>query len=373
MKRTLISYDVPAMCLSALIVAMGGCSSATVAPPPPLPVGSLEMQAVHNDHANLLTEKERALPGLYIGALASSDGGAPFALLSALVDPDLTEFSFPGMFTTHEATGVVAAHARLFGAFDDRQFVLTRTWRTPDQQIFEWVMSGTHAGEWFGVAATRKPIAFKGVTWLWTKDDGSIRDIHIYFDVGLVKAQLGGPGASALADMKPPTPLLASAAQVFDQVGSDAEKAAVALVTSWLDSLETNKQSEYLGHLSDDFELYPLESAAPLHGKEQQKRYFEAAHRAIGQLDVSVSAVQGAGPYVVVEYDIDGEQLAPLTWIPSVASIPIKSLQVVHFDLVDVCEVHDGKIRRVWRYDNPSQTQRASTPRPQASTSMRSQ
>jgi hypothetical protein len=53
------------------------------------------------------------------------------------------------------------------------------------------------------------------------------------------------------------------------------------------------------------------------------------------------------GPYAVVEYSIAGEQLGPIGWIPAQRD------RVVRFELVDICEIHDGKITRVWRYDNP--------------------
>jgi hypothetical protein len=55
----------------------------------------------------------------------------------------------------------------------------------------EWTLTGTQARDWMGVPATHKSAGVKGLTLLWTKDDGSIIDVHVYFDVAAVQAQLG--------------------------------------------------------------------------------------------------------------------------------------------------------------------------------------
>jgi hypothetical protein len=57
----------------------------------------------------------------------------------------------------------------------------------------------------------------------------------------------------------------------------------------------------------------------------------------------------GVGKFAIVEYSIAGEQIGPIQWIPAQRD------KVVRFELVDICELRDGKIARVWRYDNPGQ------------------
>lgn len=344
------------MALSLLVVA--ACSEETVAPPPKPPVGALEPVAIVDGGADTVTAKERALPELYAKALSSpgADGGAPFSGLAPLLNPDLAQFSAPGVTPAHEPSGIIAAHATLFGGFDDRRMTLTRVWRTPNEQSIEWVMTGKHAREWMGVPATQKPVAFKGMTLLWTKDDGTIVDIHVYFDIGLLRAQLAGTGPKELLALPSPTGAPA-APQVFEQTqtGSANEKGDVAIVRSWLDALENNKEADYVGALADDVEIYTLESASPMKGKEDARKYYKATHKAIGQLDTTVNDAWGVAEYAIVEYDIDGEQLGAFTWIPLLAPLPARTTQLAHFDIVDVCEIRDGKIVRIWRYDDPAQ------------------
>jgi ketosteroid isomerase-like protein len=330
--------------------ALSACSSETVAPPPKPPVGSLEPVAAVEAGADVVTALERALPDKYIKALASPpSGAAPFAELAPLLNGDLAGFSSPGMPPAHERAGIVLSHDQLFGAFDDRKMALSRVWRTPSEQTLEWTMTGTQAREWHGIPATHKPVAFTGVTLLWTKDDGSITDIHVYFDVEMVKLQLGVT-TKDLSPLPPPT-LPTGSPQVFDQsVPPSAEEAKnVDLVKGSLDALENNNESAYLAAMADDVEVNTLERATPVRGKTEAKTYYRTMHRSIGQLDTTVMGAWGAGHFAIVEYSIGGEQLGPIMWLPS------KRDRVVRWELVDICEVRDGKIVRVWRYDNPIQ------------------
>jgi hypothetical protein len=341
--------------LGTLALALSSCSSETVSPPPKPPVGSLEPLKDQDAGANLVTAKERALPDLYAAAIGSAGPGAPFGQLGPLLDPDLVEFSFPGMLIAHERAGVVAAHEKLFGAFDDRKMVISRVWRTSNEQTIEWVMTGTQTREWNGIAPTRKSVAFKGATLMWTKDDGSITNMHPYFDVALIKAQLTGAGPKELLALPPPS-IPTEAHQVFEQTGEEKENTQVDFVKAWLAAIDDNKEAEYSRAVTDDVEVYTLESGVALKGREERRKYFRAAHRAIGQLDTIVSAAWGVGSYVIIEYDIDGDQLAPFSWIPALASSKPKSTRLAHFDVLDICEIQGGKISRVWRYDNPTQS-----------------
>lgn len=337
------------MVLSLVLVT--ACSEETVAPPPKPPVGSLEPIQVTGPGADTVTAKERALPDLYAKALSSPPGGngARFSELAPLLNPELAGFSSPGMAPAHEPAAIVAAHEKLFGAFDDRKMALTRIWRTPSEQTIEWTMTGTHTRDWNGIAPTHKPVIFKGVTLLWTKDDGSITDLHVYFDVAVVRAQLGVATKDLTA---PPLPTSAAGApQDVDQAQpiSPGETKNVDVVKAALDALENNNEAAYVASMTDDVDVSTLERASPARGKADARTYYKTMHKTIGQLDTTVMGAWGVGQFAIVEYSIAGEQLGPIMWIPAQRD------RVVRWELVDVCEIHDGKIARIWRYDNPIQ------------------
>ncbi len=331
--------------LGAVGILLGGCSSETVARPPPAPVNwqSLEVHPVEDAGTDVVTAKERALAGAYLAALASPG----FVELGPLLD-DEVRFASPGMDDAHGRDPVVRAHDVLFGAFDERNLTASRVWRTPGEQTIEWTMTGTQARDWMGVSTSHRAVAFKGLTLLWTKDDGSLTEVHVYVDVALVKAQLGVGPKDLLLALPPPAPPQGTE-QVFEQTGAVDEKNNVAAVRSSLDALENNNETRYVATMTDDVELYTLERPQPARGTRNARTYFEAVHKAIGQLDTTVDNAWGVARFAVVEYSIAGEQLGPIGWVPA------RRDQVIRLELVDVCEITGGKIARVWRYDNPTQ------------------
>jgi ketosteroid isomerase-like protein len=327
--------------LAGLLV---GCSSETVAQPPPPPVNwnALHVQPTVDAGADIVSAKERALPDAYAAALSSQG----FAQLGPLLD-DEAHFASPGMDDARGRSAVVHAHEILLGSFDQRRLSVGRVWRTPSEQTIEWTFSGTQERDWLGVPATHRAATFKGLTLLWTKDDGSIVDVHLYVDVAVVKAQLG-VGPKDLLALQPPLPG-GGAPQVFEQVGSAEEKANVAAIRASLDALEKNDEAAYSGAMTEDVEVHTPERAQPFRGRDGAKAYFKAMHKAIGQLDTTVDGIWGVGQFVVVEYSVAGEQIGPLGWIA-----PQRD-KVIRLQVADVDEMRDGKIARVWRYDNPAQ------------------
>jgi ketosteroid isomerase-like protein len=320
-------------------VALVACSPEAVARPPAAPVTwqSFDAPATPASRPHLPTEKERPLAEKYAGALASPG----FAQLASLLDHG-AHFSFPGIDDAYTRDAVVRAHDVLFGAFDQRRFVTTRVWRTAGEQTAEWTMAGVQARDWMRVAATQKPVVIRGVTLLWTTQDGSIADIHVYFDVVAVKGQLGAAPKGLTPIALPPVP--AGPPQLIDQNGHDADN--VRTVRTDLDALETS-ESKYVAGLTDDVEVFTLERTEPARGKEDARRYFKEMHRAIGEIDTTIVNGWGVGTFAIVEYWIDGQQWGPMGWIP-----PQRNA-VVRLHVVDVNELRDGRIARIWRYDNP--------------------
>jgi len=59
-----------------------------------------------------------------------------------------------------------AARAALLGALPDLQLVVDDTIADGNQVAVRWRVSGTHLGDHFGFAASRRPANFRGITWL---------------------------------------------------------------------------------------------------------------------------------------------------------------------------------------------------------------
>jgi hypothetical protein len=288
------------------------------------------------------TPKERAIAESYASVLTSPDLGALTAHLAVGV-----RFAFPGMTDARGREGVVKAHQALFGAFDRRTMTITRLLRTDSAQAVEWTMTGVQTKDWLGAAATNRPAAFKGMTLLFTQDDGTISEIHVYFDAAVVKAQLG-VGPKELAGL-PPAPPPSGAPQVIEASHSPEEEHNVIAARATLDALEKADEAAYAATMTDDVVVETLERAQPMHGRDDLKAYYRSMHKAILQLDTTLDNSLGVGHYAVAEYFIAGEQIAALGWIPAQRD------KVVRLQVVDVMEIRDGKVAHVWRYDNPAQ------------------
>ena len=366
-------------CVVLAVAVPTGCTSGAVGPPPQPPIDwhAFDVHRALDGGPSGPTAKERAVAETYAAAIASPG----FAQLAPILDP-WAHFAFPGASDARGRDAVVHAHEALLGAFDSRMIAMNRVWRTENAQAVEWTLTGVHARTWMGLPATQRTATVKGLTLLWTKDDGSITDVHMYFHVAAVKLQLsasskgdrlaastssGSPNllqvsAGSAAPVRSAVPAVSTVSaislapspastppQIFDQTGSPEEQRNAAVVRSALDALEGTSEAAYLATMADDVEVIPIGREPPMRGKGDLSAYFKSIHKAIGQLDTTIDNAWGVEHFAVVEYLIAGEQLGTIDGVPSHRD------RVVRLHVVDVAELHDGKIARVWRYDNPSE------------------
>lgn len=322
------------LCCAAVLVA---CSSERVDPPPAVPVNWSSLDRPHVIATRAPTSKERATAEAYVTAL-----GAPqLSALAPLFD-DLGHVAF-GRKDARGREKVTAFHEQLFGAFDQRKTTVTRIWRTDETQTVEWTLSGVHTREWLGIAPTQRPVAIRGITLLWTRDDGTLTDAHLFFNVAAIKAQLG-VGPKDLQERAAALQQTSVQAPPVEQEGSAAEQRQKQVVREELDALEQAKEPEYLERFTDDVAVDSL-VVPQLHGKDALKAYYRGIRHAIGQLDTAIENIWAIGSFVVVEYTISGEQVAPF------GAVPTTSEHSLRLYVADVIQFQGEKIAHVWRYD----------------------
>jgi steroid delta-isomerase-like uncharacterized protein len=321
------------------------CSSDSVAKWPEPPVHWMQPIAAAPTASPVIpTNQERGLAEAYIKALASPS----FDTLGSMLD-EQAHFAFRGR-TTHGRDRVLKGHAEMFGAFDQRQFVASRIWLTDsthplDSQALEWTMTGVQARDFLGVPATHKPVVIKGITLLWTTDKGVISDLHVYFDEELVKAQLG-VGPAELQKLPVPT-VEAAPTRVLERTGAPEEAANAKVMRSMVQALEDNKEAEFLSLMADDVQICTSDRAEPTTGKKAASDYFRSMRRSIRLLDTVIENAWGVQSFAVAEYAITGLQFAPFPRVAFAEGRPL------HTQFADVAEIHDGRIARIWRYDDP--------------------
>lgn len=317
--------------------------SESVAPPPKPPVDWASFNRPEPVDAGRAraTAKERMVASEYAQAFASDGFRALVPLLAE--DAHVT-------FAQKTALGrdkVVEMHQQIFGAFDHRVLTLRRVLFTDSEQAIAWTLTGVQSQDWEGIPATHKPIATRGISLVWTKDDGSIGDIHVYFDENVVKAQLG-VGPPELQSLPPPT-VPTDAPRTVEQSGTPEEAANLMTLRGMVDALEDNKPAIYVGSVADDVTIETAEHAQPSKGKDAVRAYFDTMRKSIGQLDTLAQGGFGAGSWAVLEYSISGIQLAPVERVPFVRG------RAVRLHVVDVAEIHDGKVTDLVRYDDPAE------------------
>lgn len=325
--------------LSAL--ALTACSKEAVESPPSAPVNwtSLDVISKGDGGASGPTQRERAIPMAYIQALISPNPEG----LASLLD-EWVHCSLWGKEEVRGRAKVLAAHQSVFGAFDDRTITLSRVLRTDKVTTLAWTLSGVQAREWMGVAPTNKRLVLPGATLLWTQDDGTLLDVHVYVDATLGKAQLG-VGPKELTKV-PQQAMPTEPPDVHEQAKTPEESMNEKSVRAWLDALETGSETAYLAGVTDDVEISTAEKPLPMKGKRDATSYFRSMRRAIGQLDTTAQTVLGIGDFVVIEYTIGGEQLGPVDWLP------LGPEHAFRLWVVDLVEMRGDKIAKVTRYFN---------------------
>ena len=164
-----------------------------------------------------------------------------------------------------------------------------------------------------GVASARGHVAFDGITFLSTTDEGTITDVHVYFDVASVKAQLrAAPEKLANQQMLKET---SASTSIVKAMNTSEETENVATVRAMLDSLERRDDAAYVHSLADSIEESVPDRAVMLHGKDEVRGRTKALIRAISQLDTTIHSANGADRFVVVEYTISGVLVGPLGFL----------------------------------------------------------
>jgi ketosteroid isomerase-like protein len=323
----------------AALVALAACSPEAVPTPAP---AAIDWASLTAGSARLpvgkmsATVRERAAAGAYLAALSSPDLGD----LGHQLD-DNAHFTLAGLKDVHGRDGFVHANQALFADLTPRNVAASRILLTEDAQVIEWTLTGMQR-------ETEKPVAFRGVSLVWTKDDGSITDLHLYFDQAVLEAELSSNPKAAAKLPLPPLP--AGPPEVVEQLGTPEERENVLAVRRALDALESNQESAYVAAMDDDLILTTLEDTPPLRGKAGARTYFRAIHKSVARLDTTIDNIWGIGPCVAVEYHIVGEQTGPI------GHLSAETGNLVKLFFVDVLELRAGKIARVFRYDNPSPT-----------------
>lgn len=229
-----------------------------------------------------------------------------------------------------------------FEVFSKAKLGFSRVWVKGDTMVLEWVINGTHRGELFGVKGTEQPIGHFGLSIVKFNQDGKVASEHRYGELGTVMTQVGGKA-------KPrPIPEIPKGPETILAKGDEEKNLAVA--KSALTALENKKDADFTSALTDDIEhdgMFHLETTK---GKAEATKFFKSFTTAFPDAKFEVNSALAIGDYVIAESMLKATHKGPLGTIAAT-----KKPVAIH--LADVFKIKDGKIARVWTYQNSLELQ----------------
>ncbi len=334
-----------AVVLAVLISACGGEGDAVpppqtppapapVAAPPPAPGAAAP--ATPEAPTPPLIELQKQTAQTSLAAFNSHDAKK----FSETFAPDGVIIAY-GVAELKGREAIAADMQKFFEAFPDLKMAVSKNYVKGEVVVSEWVVNGTHKGEFMGQKATNKPVGLRGVSVLWVGPDGLVKQDHRYYDGATLMTQLGQMKAPARA--VPPMP--SGEPEWHVAKGSPDEDKQVELAKSLYGSFEKKAEADFLGSMDDKVVWSDLSAPKDMTGKGEAKKFFQMFTKALPDVKQTLDPIFAVDEYVVTEATVTGThngQLGPLK--------PTKKPVTMHG--VDIMVVKDGKIQRGISYMN---------------------
>lgn len=345
MKKVLFSACVMSLALSAC----GGGGQAAEAPPatpPPAPAPVQPPTPAPVQPAPAPTKL--SLADLQKKSLADSHAAwteHDAKKLSSLYAEDVT-FAYPG------AEGLRETHGRgeleknmdaFFKAFPDVKLGPVRDLVVGDVVVTEWIVAGTHSGDFMGLKPTNKKVGYRGLSVMWFGEDGLVKREHMYMDHGTFMAQLGvapkGVKGRAFMDV----PSADARPEWIASAGTDIEKKNAEAATAFFATFGKKDEKGYLDARTADSVDTAYTAPDDLTGKDNLKKHFQQMAAAFPDMQASVKNQWAAGDYVAAEVEWTGTMKGALGPVkPTNKTGTIHSFEILQFK--------DGKLAHRFTY-----------------------
>jgi steroid delta-isomerase-like uncharacterized protein len=263
--------------------------------------------------------------------------------LSKLYAEDVT-FGYPAIGGWREQKSRAAIEANMadfFRAFPDVKVAPERGFVSKNVLVMQWIVNGTHSGDFMGVAPTKKKVGYHGVSVMWFRDDGLVSREHMYYDDTSFLAQLGlapkGVKGRPVAEIGAGDPNWQWAK------GDEAENKNAELAKTFQGTFEKKDAKAFLGMLADDVAYSDYMQPADSKGKPAAGKSFSAITVAFPDIKIVPTNVWAAGDSVIIESQITGTFKAMFGY-----TLPTKKTGTLHS--LDVMQFRDGKLVHGWSY-----------------------
>jgi steroid delta-isomerase-like uncharacterized protein len=259
---------------------------------------------------------------------------------SELFAPDATVTEY-GLGEAKGREAIARGIQGAFNGFPDLTIGVSKIFLKNEVVVQEWVMTGTHTGEFNGAKPTNKTMGVRGADVLTFTHEGLIRQAHRYFDTSTVLSQLGLMKAHARAV----APLPGGDPEWHIAKGTPEEDKLVEVAKAIKDAFEKRSAADFLGALSEDVSWSTVTQPTVLRGKASAKRFFDMFTKAFPDAKFSSKALYGVDDVVVSESSMTATHSGPLG--------PLKPTnKPVTLHGLDVMVVMDGKLASGSSYSN---------------------
>lgn len=327
------------------------------APPPPAPMAALP-PVVESPPAPpeppkpslLELEKQSTQAGM---AALNAHEAAKFAETFATDGISITYGA--GEFKGREA--IASDIQKLFDGIPDFKLAASKIYAKGEIVAIEWVMNGTHKGDFMGIKPTNKAVGLRGATILWVGPDGLVKQEHRYADAGTMMAQIG----VSKAPSRPIPAMPSSEPKWYVAKGTPEEEKQADLVKGMYAAFDKKSENDFLGSMTEDSVWSDLTMPKDVTGKAEGKKFYQAFVKAFPDGKLTADALFAVDEFIISESTMNGTHNGPLG--------PLKATKKpVSLHSIDVMTVRDGKIAQCVSYSSSMEllAQTGLLPKPKA-------
>ena len=230
---------------------------------------------------------------------------------------------------------------KLFDAFPDAKIAESNVYVKGEIVVMEWVMNGTHKGEFMGIKPTGKAVGIRGAGVLWMTPEGLVKQEHRYMDGSTLMTQLGQNKNPA----RPVAPLPSGDATWHVAKGTPEEDKQADIVKGMYGAFEKKSEADFLGPLADNATWSDMSMPKDMTGKAEAKKSFQMFTKAFPDGKLAIDTIFSVDEFTVAESTMNGTHNGPLG--------PLKATKKpVSLHSLDIVTVKDGKIQGGTSYAN---------------------
>jgi steroid delta-isomerase-like uncharacterized protein len=329
-----------AMLVAVPISGCGGERSAVPQPPgpaaPPVAAAPPSVEPAPPRPKPALIDMQKQAVAAACAAMNAHDAKR----YSELFAPDATVDEY-GLGEANGREAIAGGLQRAFDGFPDFKIGVTKIFVKNDALAQEWVITGTHTGEFNGAKPTNKTIGVRVASVLTFTPEGLIKTEHRYWDTSTLLSQLGLMKAPA----RPVAALPSGEPEWHVAKETSEEDNLVQIAKAINGAFEKKSEADFRGALSEDISWSNVTQPKELRGMASAKQFFRTFTKAFPDAKFASVTLFGVDDVVVSESSMTATHAGPLG--------PLKPTgKPVTLHGLDIMTVKDGKLASGSSYSN---------------------